>query len=249
MKKLNITGKFFVIMVISGVLGGILGISLSMGEAFITRFFMNLQDFILKYNLVLQIVILGGAALMITIIYWGVKKQLSNLKEDDEAFFDDMDRRLNFLMPFISVDMILSFCFFGISGINFMDNFTLWAVVIFLGNMTFTTIMTSKSVKLTKLLYPEKKGNPLDFNFDKVWLESCDEAEKYLIYKASYKCFQIMNIVFCGAMLFSLLISLIINIGIYPYLLIAFLWITQILLYSVYAIKYQNGKLENAKCL
>lgn len=241
MKKLNITVKFFVIMVIAGIFGGILGASLSMGEEVITGFFKSLESFILTNNLIIQSVILGVAAFIIIILYFIVKKRLSDFKEDDEAFFDSVDRQLNFLLPFISVDMIFSFCFFGISIISFAEAFNIWALLIFLANMAFTLFMITKSIKLTKILYPEKKGNPLDFNFDKVWIESCDEAEKYVIYKAAYKCYQYMNYAYSSAMVVSLLISIIINIGIYPYLLITFLWITQTLVYSVYAIKYQRG--------
>ncbi|MBK5243632.1 MAG: DUF3169 family protein [Eubacteriaceae bacterium] len=247
MKKLNITAKFFIIMIISGIFGGILGGTLSMGEAAITGFFIKLEAFILNYNLIIQSVILGISALIIIILYVTAKRKLSQLKEDEEAFFDGMDRRLNFLLPFISVDMIFSFCFFGVSIISFSENFNPWALIIFLGNIAFTLIMITKVIKLTKVLYPEKKGNPLDFNFDKVWIESCDEAEKYVVYKAAYKCYQFMNFAYSGAMIISLLISIIINIGIYPYLLLGFLWIAQTLAYSVNAIKYQHGQLENAR--
>lgn len=247
MKKLNVTAKFFVIMIISGIFGGILGGTLSIGEAVITSFFKKLESFILTYNLIIQSIILGFAALIIIFLYLIVKKRLSDFKEDDEAFFDSIDRQLNFLLPFISVDMILSFSFFGISIISFATEFSFWALVIFLANLAFTLFMTTKCIKLTKILYPEKKGNPLDFNFDKVWIESCDEAEKYVVYKAAYKCFQFMNYAYSSAMVISLLVSIIINIGIYPYLLIGALWITQTLVYSVYAIRYQRGELENAK--
>jgi len=247
MKKLNVTAKFFVIMIISGIFGGILGGTLSMGEAAITGFFIKLEAFILNYNLIIQSVILGISALIIIILYVTAKIKLSQLKEDDEAFFDGMDRRLNFLLPFISVDMIFSFCFFGVSIISFAEKFSPWALIIFLANIAFTLIMITKVIKLTKVLYPEKKGNPLDFNFDKVWIESCDEAEKYVVYKASYKCYQFMNYAYSSAMVVSLLISIIINIGIYPYLLLGFLWIAQTLAYSVNATKYQHGQLENAR--
>ncbi|KNZ41199.1 DUF3169 family protein [Acetobacterium bakii] len=247
MKKLNITLKFFVIMIISGIFGGILGGSLVMGEEVITGFFINLESFILKYNLIIQAVVLGIFALIILIIYFNVKKKLSDIKEDDEEYLDGLDRQLNFLLPFISVDMILSFFFFGISISNFTEEFNVWPLIIFIANIAFTLVLTTKSIKLTKLLYPEKKGNPLDFNFDKVWIESCDEAEKYVIYKASYKTYQLMNYMYSGAMVVSLLISIIINIGIYPYLVITVLWITQTLIYTFNAIKYQRGQLENAK--
>lgn len=247
MKNLNPTIKFFVIMFISAIIGGILGGSIVLGEEIITQGLANFQSFILYYNIIIQSAILGIGAIIILITYFSAKQKLSHLQPNDDVLFDRIDNQLGFLVPFISVSMIFGFCLFGITLTNSMDDFNAWGIIIFLTNTAFTLIMTILAIKLTKILYPEKKGNPLDFSFDKDWIDSCDEAEKYVIYKASYKCYQLMNYVYCGAVTVCLLVSVAVNIGIFPFFLIGFLWITQTLIYSRYAIKFQRGQLDNVQ--
>ncbi|MBC3898342.1 DUF3169 family protein [Acetobacterium malicum] len=245
MKKLNSTIKFFIVMVISAFIGGLLGGIIINGEDAIIQSLINFQTFMIDNNLFIQLFILGLCALLILILYFSAKLKLKRLEENDDIQFDQIDRQLGFLIPFISVTMIFGFCLFGITVTNSMKDFKLLGLIIFLVNMAFTLIMTILTIKLTKILYPNKKGNPLDFNFDKEWLKSCDEAEKFVIYKASYRCYQLMNFVYCGLVTLCLLISIAVNIGIFPYLLIGFLWITQTLIYSVTANRFQHGQLDN----
>ena len=195
----------------------------------------------------MQSIILGLCALIILIVFFSAKRKLKRLEQNDDESFDLIDQQLGFLLPFISATMIGGFCLFGITVTNALNESTLVGLMIFLINTAFTLIMTVYTIKLTKILYPEKKGNPLDLNFDKDWIKSCDEAEKFVIYKASYRCYQLMNFIYCGVMTLCLLISITINIGIFPYLLIGFLWITQTLIYAKSANKLQHGQLDNVQ--
>lgn len=247
MKKLNPTIKFFIVMVISAFIGGLLGGSIVYGEVAINKSLISFQNFMITNNLLIQAILLGLCAILILILYFSAKLKVKKLEENNDVLFDQIDRQLGFLFPLISVSMISGFCLFGITVTGFMNEFKLVGLLIFLANMGFTLIMTVLSLKLTKTLYPEKKGNPLDFNFDKEWLKSCDEAEKFVIFKASYRCYQLMNFVYCGVLTVCLLVSITMNIGIFPYLLIGFLWITQTLIYSVSANKFQHGQLDNVQ--
>ena len=247
MKKLNPTIKFFIVLVISAFIGGLLGGSIIHGEDTIIKSLNNFQSFMINNNLLIQSFIFGLCALIILILYFSAKLKLKHLEENDDLLFDQIDHQLGFLIPFISVTMIFGFCLFGVTVTNSMEDFKLLGLIIFLGNMAFTLIMTILTIKLTKVLYPDKRGNPLDFNFDKEWLKSCDEAEKFVIYKASYRCYQLMNLIYCGVVTFCLLISIAVNIGIFPYLLIGFLWITQTLIYSITANRFQHGQLDNVR--
>lgn len=247
MKKQKPTLKFLSIISISAIFGGLLGGSLIHFETVIYQSIINLQNFILRNNYFIQSIILGLCALIILIVFFSSKHKLKRLEQNDDAFFDQIDHQLGFLLPFISVTMIGGLCLFGITVTNALNESTLIGFMIFIINTAFTLIMTVLTIKLTKILYPEKKGNPLDFNFDKEWIKSCDEAEKFVIYKASYRCYQLMNFVYSGVMTLFLLISIVINIGIFPYLLIGFLWITQTLIYSISANRFQHGQLDNVQ--
>jgi hypothetical protein len=247
MKKLNPTIKFFVVMVFCAFVGGLLGGSITYAETAITQILANYKNFMVINNLLIQAILLGFCAILIVFFYLSAKFKLKRLAENDDVLFDQIARQLGFLTPFISVTMITGFCLFGITITNSLEGFKFLGLFIFLANTAFTLLMTVLTIKLTKVLYPEKKGNPLDFNFDKEWIKSCDEAEKFVIYKASYRCYQLMNIVYCAAVTLCLLTSIAVNIGIFPYLLIGFLWITQTLIYSVSANKFQHGQLDNVQ--
>lgn len=248
MKKLNSTIKFFIVMVIAAFIGGLLGGSITYGEDAIIQSLINFQNFMIYNNLLIQSSILGLCALIILILYFFARLKLKHLEENDDLLFDQIDHQLGFLIPFISVTMIFGFCLFGVTVTNSLEGeFNILGLIIFLVNTAFTLTMTVLTIKLSKVLYPEKKGNTLDFNFDKEWLKSSDEAEKFVIYKASYRCYQLMNLVYCGLVTLCLLISIAVNIGIFPYFLIGFLWITQTLIYSVTANRFQHGQLDNVR--
>lgn len=248
MKKLHPTIKFFIVIVISAFIGGLLGGSITLGEDVIIQSLINFQNFMRINNLLIQATILGIGAILVLILFFSAKLKLKQLEENNDLLFDQIDRQLGFLFPFISVVMITGFCLFGITVTSSLEGgFNILGLIIFLVNTAFTLTMTVLTVKLSKVLYPEKRGNPLDFNFDKEWLKSCDEAEKFVIYKASYRCYQLMNFIYCGVVTVCLLISIAVNIGIFPYLLIGFLWITQTLIYSVTANRFQHGQLDNVQ--
>ncbi|MDO4284593.1 MAG: DUF3169 family protein [Eubacteriales bacterium] len=44
-------------------------------------------------------------------------------------------------------------------------------------------------VRQVRRMDPMKRGDAADWNFQKVWLASCDEAEKHVIYEAGYRSF------------------------------------------------------------
>lgn len=247
MKKLNPTIKFFMVMVIAALIGGLLGASIIYSEGIIIQILINSQSFVLHYNLYIQAIILGLCALLILIIFFSANNKLKHLELNDDMLFDQIDHQLSFLLPLISATMITGFCMFGVTVTNALNEPVFIGLLLFLLNTSFTLIMMVLTIKLTKILYPEKKGNPLDFNFDKDWLKSCDEAEKFVLYKASYRSYQLMNFVYCGVMTLCLLISIAVNIGIFPYLLIGFLWITQTLIYSISANRFQHGQLDNVQ--
>lgn len=245
MKTQKQTLKFFIAIIVSSLVGGLLGWFIIHFENEIYHGLINAQNLILHNNLYIQFFIFGLCALLILILFFSARQKLNRLDPNDDLLFDQIDHLLSVLLPLISATMISGFCLFGITVTNALNEPVRIGLILFLLNTTFTLIMMVLTIKLTKILYPEKKGNPLDFKFDKEWIKSCDEAEKFVIYKASYRCYQLMNFVYCGAITLCLLISIAVNIGIFPYLLIGFFWITQTLIYSITAKRFQQSRLNN----
>ena len=72
------------------------------------------------------------------------------------------------------------------------------------------------------------------------WLESCDEAERLGIYKASYKSFQVMNSL-CPVMeAAALLGKIMFDTGNFPIILVTFLWAVQTGVYCFYSAQYDR---------
>lgn len=89
---------------------------------------------------------------------------------------------------------------------------------------------------------PEKQGNPLDLNFKKIWMNSNDEAEKFILYKAAYKTFQIMQMAFLIVMVLLMFAALTTPIGAFPFMIIGILWGLQSTLCCIFSMNLQKSK-------
>ncbi len=72
-----------------------------------------------------------------------------------------------------------------------------------------------------------KKGEVCSWSFDREWLASCDEAERMLMYRSSYRTFQMMkNLmpVMEGAALFG---KIFMGTGNFPIVLVSLIWAAQ----------------------
>ena len=116
------------------------------------------------------------------------------------------------------------------------------SVVVFLVNMTIITVIQKLTVDLTKKINPEKNGNILDKDFNKEWLASCDEAQKQMIYEASYKAYQATQMVCLIMWLFSVMGIMLFDIGILPSICIFAIWLTLVASYSIACCKLENKK-------
>ena len=99
--------------------------------------------------------------------------------------------------------------------------------VIFVIISIIATAVQSKAVKLDKVMAPEKEGNPLDFKFHKEYYDSCDEAEKELIGRASYKSYVATTIAIIVATLICFVMSAFTPIGAIPSMLLIGVWLVQ----------------------
>ena len=63
------------------------------------------------------------------------------------------------------------------------------ACVIFITIYVYLYFWQIRYVKLLQKTHPEKKGDPPSPKFQEQWLDSCDEAEKEVIYRSAYKAY------------------------------------------------------------
>ncbi|MCR5798374.1 MAG: DUF3169 family protein [Eubacterium sp.] len=199
-KKKSITIKFFVTLLLSTILGGIVGvitIRIQRGHKLDFSTIFNGFKFIAPYLLIAYTVIAFICALYI------LSKARSMAKTVDPEDYDSIDiimEKLEKILSITNFTMIISFFLFTATshGATLVkSNYPLFiaSMVAFVFTLTWIVVLQSKAVSIIKQFNEEKEGEVLDLKFKDVWIKSCDEAEKYQIYKAGYHAFSEANIV------------------------------------------------------
>ena len=84
---------------------------------------------------------------------------------------------------------------------------------------------------------PSKKGDPVSFNFDKRWLEGCDETEKLVLYQAGYRAFNSMQIVMLTGIILAVFGKMQFGTGDFPLILLGFMWVIGMLNFGIWKMK------------
>ncbi|MEG0076979.1 DUF3169 family protein [Anaerorhabdus sp.] len=183
-----------------------------------------------------------------TILHIQGKKLCNLVNDEDEELYIKADDKLTDSTTLYSVVQIL-----GI-GIALCDisllNYSTRGYLAFISITLFTYIamliismpIITKNVEYLKKLYPEKRGYFLDFKFEKDWLNSCDEGEKSIIGEAAYLTYSLMTKVFAVLVVFSMVISFLVDNGYMFTLPIVFGWLTMIISYQRYARKIERKR-------
>lgn len=99
-------------------------------------------------------------------------------------------------------------------------------------------------VKTIQRIYPDKLADPASGKFQKQWLENCDEAEREMIYQASYKTYIRLSKVMPVLTVLAMLGNLMWNTGILAVLLLGVVWITLVVTYCRACTKMKGTKLN-----
>ena len=108
-------------------------------------------------------------------------------------------------------------------------------------------IVQQKLVNLTKEINPEKKGSIYDMKFQDKWLENCDEAERFAVYKCSFKTFKIMQLTGMILWLICLIGQMIFDTGVFATIIVTVFMIIQTSVYSVQGIYFAKHPSEVMK--
>ncbi|HJC58621.1 MAG TPA: DUF3169 family protein [Candidatus Eisenbergiella intestinipullorum] len=132
---------------------------------------------------------------------------------------------------------ILQFLLFGLAAGGSNPKMLL-SVVLFLVFCCVSLVLETALVRQIQKADPMKRGDMGSLRFRKDWLESCDEAERLGIYKASWKSFEVMNSLFPVMEAVALLGKIMFGTGNFPILLTALLWAAQSGVYCFYSARY-----------
>lgn len=233
----NILGKIALWLVIGGALGffGAFLISSIKGdtESVMRLFYNGYLEYALGYQLGFFIV-LGGIAVA---LYFraGAQIKLDNYEAEDRA-----GEYQNAAITANELNMVIQFLLFGLA-VDGKNPMMLANVVCFLVCSTVVVIMEALLVKQIKRIQPLKKGDVGDARFTQKWLDSCDEAERMVIYKASYSSFTAMKTLLPLLEAATLFGKLMFGTGNFPIVLICIAWGVNTGVYCFCSMRLEKG--------
>lgn len=243
--------KFIFILVISMVVGGIIGYFAAKYELDTLAGSIKSAGAFFGTNIASWLML--AIAVLVPVVsiplYKEAKKLLSSWNGEDEEISDAVDEKLSVIIWLTSAALIISYFLIAASysgGFSIFENeknllLFFVGIAAFFGIMIETTIIRQKCVDAAKKTNPEKTVSIYDRKFQKKWMDSCDEAEKIMIGKCSYKACAATNTV-CTVLAPVFAISaLIFGIGFLPSLAVCLIWIVNQSVYCKEAIKYSKA--------
>lgn len=250
---------FIPIIIAAAVVGGIVGGMASTDGA--KDIAANISDFLreLLYLIAPYGVVLTGTAgiLIAWYFYKSAEKEFLHSKEqcrtDDEVeeeILAAVDRKISLGMLTVSVAVIVSFIFFG-TVVSYIDryldgngNLLIIAIIFFVAEEFFAVKLQQMMIDFEKVLNPEKQGSVYDLKFKEKWEDSCDEMEKLMIYKASYKAYQTANKACVAAFLAMVMLSFFFDYGPLPAIVAGSVWLAMTVCYCLEAMKLDKEKIN-----
>ncbi len=239
--------KFLIILLISAVIGFVSGIGAAVARDHGFYSLPAFLDYFWNVSAPWYIPVFSVTLLLPSfLLTLGQKARISALKEEEEAVQKKIDRRLSISLlltslyiigMFVSIAVVLS-----LEASSETFNFHLlliWVIELVFG-FVLAVYQQNKAVTLTKYLYPGKHGSVLDMHFNKVWLESCDEREKMLIYKAAYTAHMTVSTVYPFLFLLIAFGSIPFQYGPLPSWIVLLLWLIQVLSYFLACMHEEN---------
>lgn len=226
--------RFCIITLISGLCGGIGSLIIGSLKDSVGNIGQIAEWILYRTAFILLPVISAVSPIYSAIRNQQLRKQLKNAGEDEEQL-DRIDASLEFLISLLKVSNILCMLLFGIAAQYFiwreLKTLSLLYCGIFCMGILGMVFTERALIETVKKMNPTKQGDALDINFNKEWMQSCDEFEQSIIYQAAYKTY--LRAHYGTGFLFLLLIvfSIWIKIGLLPLLCVGSIWMLLCLSY------------------
>ena len=117
------------------------------------------------------------------------------------------------------------------------------ACVIFVVSYIYIYFWQIRYVKLLQKTHPEKKGDPSSTKFQEQWLESCDEAEKEVIYQSAYKAYVTINRTIPLILIVVMVANLYFDTGMMAVVVLAVVWMLAQFTYTGNCVKMKKNSL------
>lgn len=226
--------NFIIIIIISGIVGGVIGLLSENGFCLNLNLGENTSVYLFKVLLAVEIIL--AVMVSVALIFLKSKFKTTDLEEIPLK----IDRKIDLVIHLSTVAVILGLTLLAIiMSKNYIGNRGIY-IAITLVIMVVANLLQMLSIKCYNGYYPDKKLNMFENNSDKKFFEKLDEGEKWIAYSSSYKSFKGMQLVYSGAMVVILILSVVTSVPVVLSIVIAILWIIQISIYMIATRKYSK---------
>lgn len=253
--KTTSLSKLTLKMAAGAIVGAILGasaavlLSINNGNSFnqaAQKLISGIQNMIFPGLLLITVL-----SIILQEIYYSRLKNICNsLADADDEEFDELDYKEEKTGAMLMTSNLLSYIggivllAFGYSMDYLHHSIALGTCLIFLICVFYDGIMQARYIKLLQKTHPEKKGDVSSMKFQQQWLESCDEAEKEVIYQSAYKAFSFTSKCLSFLLLLTMLSHLFFHTGVLAILVVGITQIILALTYNRSCVKLKEVKLE-----
>lgn len=239
--------KFVIIILISLACGLVVGMLMTFAQ----NNFANLSANFIKETIIIiapyaNLCLLVVSLITVTTLFKKSRNLFNAWDGEDETVLEKMELNLSYAMWIISLSVILSFFFFalGFWKMGQEEDIIIRDTIIWFISFIVINIVNVKAqqkiVNLIKEINPEKEGSVYDAKFQQKWVESCDEAQKLLIYKSAYHSFKAITVTCYSLWVFCIVGAFIWDFGLVPVTLVTIIWIVQTTTYSFESIRLER---------
>lgn len=169
-------------------------------------------------------------------------KLLNSLENISDEEAEELEKRgkklLDITLTTNMTFVFLSFTLFGLSFSNELEaRVMIISLILFMLSFISVTIIEFKTIRVIQNSDTRIKGDPSRLSFQKEFLESCDEAEQFQIYKSAYKSYQFTKNISIVSLVIAILGNMILDTGMLPILLTSTILLSLILSYSIDSIR------------
>lgn len=188
--------KLIGIMAVGALIGSISSfllkgeIILSVGE--------TVKNLVLSNSFLIFIICTLFYKVICLILYFRGKSKIEKDLENDDIINDNSLSiglslsNVGFMFSIASFMVLASYTFSQMPSRSSMIQLVLGGVLLLISAITYSFYQQAV-VNIIKSYNPSKYDDVLDFQFNKKWVETSDEREKYDIYKAGFKAYRAMS--------------------------------------------------------
>lgn len=244
--------KLIIIMVIAMFLGGIFGFCSALAGDAPASVISTGVSRILKAVVPLAIpVVVAVCWIVYGIFYQKSKRLYRTWNGEEEETVNRVEIWLSYMMIIPTVAMVVIFfvyaCTFSmgmLTGAGYPEYYFLLETGFYALGVISIIVMQYQIVDFEKRINPEKRGSVFDIKFAKKWEDSCDEAERLLIYKSAYQAYQAVNYCCIALWVFCAMGSVVWQFGVLPVTMVSIIWLVLVLTYSVAGIRLSKKRIN-----